>query len=66
MRALKQRSGKCFFTRIVTQSKTIEQLAQAHMAATSKAQSEFASVVSKQAEMHAHLLAEPTKERRGC
>ena len=50
---------------IEQQGKTIERLSQAHIEATAKAHSEFATAVSKQAELHAQLLAEGQARERG-
>ena len=45
-------------------NKEVMRLSQAHTDATSKAHTEFANAVSKQAELHVQLLAEQSRERK--
>ena len=49
---------------VLQANKEVLRLSQAHTDATSKAHTEFANAVSKQAELHVQLLAEQSRERK--
>jgi hypothetical protein len=49
---------------VLQANKEVLRLSQAHTDATSRAHTEFANAVSKQAELHVQLLAEQSRERK--
>ena len=49
---------------VLQANKEVMRLSQAHTDATSRAHTEFANAVSKQAELHVQLLAEQSRERK--